>query len=58
MNNKIIAIADRILQNAAAVRFGQVSATMRIHDGRIVDVTHTVTESTKQGGKNETYINF
>ena len=49
---RIAALADRLLMNAAAVKYGSVSVTLRLHEGRIVDVTHSVTEQTKEA-KNE-----
>jgi hypothetical protein len=46
---RIDTITERLLQNAAAVRYGSVSVSLRLHEGRIVDVTHAVTEQTKEG---------
>ena len=51
-STRIAALADRLLMNAAAVKYGSVSVTLRLHEGRIVDVTHSVTEQTKEA-KNE-----
>ena len=48
----IAAIAERLAMDAAEVTYGSVSATLRLHKGRIVDVTHSVTFITK-GAKNE-----
>ena len=42
------AIAGKLVETAGKVRFGSVSVNLKIHDGRIVDVTHTVTESTRE----------
>jgi hypothetical protein len=33
---------------AEKIRYGSVSATLRIHDGRVVDVTHSTTQSTRE----------
>lgn len=47
-------IAGRLVKTAGNVRFGSVSVNLKIHDGRIVDITHSVTESTReQKGGNE-----
>jgi len=40
-------IAERLLESAGRVRYGSVSVTLKIHNGRIVDVTHTETRSTR-----------
>jgi hypothetical protein len=42
------AIVERLTENAAGIRYGTVAVALRIHDGRVVDVTHTTTESTKE----------
>ena len=44
-NQKAEAIAGRLVETAGKIRYGSVSVILKIHDGRIVDVTHTVTES-------------
>ena len=48
--SKAEAIVARLLTNAAGVKFGSVSVTVKIHSGRVMDVTHTVTESVKESG--------
>jgi hypothetical protein len=51
----IINIVERICENAAKIRYGSVSATLKIHDGRVIDVTHSTTESKREQEKqNET----
>jgi hypothetical protein len=45
---KAAAIVDRLVSAACKVRFGSAAVILKIHDGRIVDVTHTVTESTRE----------
>ncbi|MDR2923491.1 MAG: DUF2292 domain-containing protein [Treponema sp.] len=45
---EITNIAERIWENAVKIRYGSVSATLKIHDGRVVDVTHSTTESTRE----------
>jgi hypothetical protein len=44
----IIKIAERICENATKIRYGSVSATLKIHNGRVIDVTHSTTESTRE----------
>ena len=44
----IINIADRLCENAEKIRYGSVSAMLKIHDGLVVDVTHSTTESTRE----------
>jgi hypothetical protein len=51
--SKAEAIVARLLANAAGIKYGNVSVTAKIHDGRIVDVTHTVTESMKEAETKE-----
>ncbi|MDR0759880.1 MAG: hypothetical protein LBF74_07185 [Treponema sp.] len=46
-------IAGRLVDMANHIRFGCVSVNLKIHDGRIVDVTHTVTESTRDSDLRE-----
>jgi hypothetical protein len=50
-NKDIINIAERIYENVAKIRYGSVSATLKIHNGRVVDVTHSTTESTREQEK-------
>lgn len=45
---RIIIIAERLCDNATKIRYGSVSATLNIHNGRVVDVTHSTTESTRE----------
>jgi hypothetical protein len=37
---------SRIVQNLQSVAYGEVSATWKIHNSRIVSITHSVTETT------------
>jgi hypothetical protein len=48
---KVINIAERLCENAETIRYGSVSATLKIHNGRIVDVTHSTTESKREQEK-------
>jgi len=50
---KIINIAGRLCENATKIRYGSVSATLTIHDGRVVTVTHSTTESKREKAENE-----
>jgi hypothetical protein len=34
--------------NLQSIRYGSVSVVLKVHNGRVVDVTHTVTESTRE----------
>ena len=49
----ITKIAERICENAAKISYGSVSATLKIHSGRVVDVTHSTTESKREQEKPE-----
>jgi hypothetical protein len=51
--SKAEAITSRLLSNVAGLQYGSVSVTIKIHNGRIMDVTHTVTESMKETGTKE-----
>jgi hypothetical protein len=51
--SKAEAIVARLLPNVAGLQYGSVSVTAKVHDGRIMDVTHTVTESMKEAGTKE-----
>ena len=46
-------IVSRLLEAAGNVRYGTAGVEFRIHNGRIVDVTHTVTESMRENGQPE-----
>ena len=41
---KTASLIERLAQNIAKIRYGTVSVTLKIHDGRVVDITHSVTE--------------
>ena len=42
-----------IKDNLEKVKYGEVSLTLRIHDGRVVSVTNSVTENTITKGGNQ-----
>lgn len=47
-SDKIEAISRRLIENASTIRYGSVAVDLRIHDGRVVDVTHRVTETLRE----------
>jgi hypothetical protein len=49
----IISIAERLCENAKKIHYGSVSATLKIHNGRVIDVTHSTTESTREKGESK-----
>jgi len=46
--SKAEAMVTRLLTNAAGVRYGTVSVSAKMHDGRVVEVTFSTTENTKE----------
>jgi hypothetical protein len=47
MGERTKAVLDQLFENAMKVKYGEVSVTLKIHDGRVAAVTHTTTESTR-----------
>jgi hypothetical protein len=45
---KTESIVNRLLEAVSNISYGSAGVTLRIHDGRIVDVTHVTTESMRQ----------
>ena len=41
-------IVAQLLANAAALRYGSVSVSAKLHDGRVVSVSYTTTEHTRE----------
>jgi len=41
-------IVAQLLTNAAGLRYGSVSVTAKLHDGRVVSVSYITTEQTKE----------
>jgi len=41
-------IVTRLLANAADLKYGSVSVTAKVHDGRVVETVYAVTESTRE----------
>ena len=46
--SKAEAIVTRLLSNAAGLQYGSVSVTAKIHNGRVVEVAYSTTESTRE----------
>ena len=46
--SKAEAIVNQLLTNTAGLRYGYVNVTVKLHDGRIVNVTHSKTEHTRE----------
>jgi len=46
--SKAEAIVARLLVNAAGLKFGAVSVTAKIHNGRIMDITYSTTENMRE----------
>jgi hypothetical protein len=46
-------IVDRLLDNTSKIKYGQISVSLRIHSGRLVDVIYTITESMRDTGAKE-----
>jgi len=57
--SKAEAIIARLLANAAGLRYGSVSVTAKVHDGRVVEVAYATTENTRgePQGKAEAVLN-
>ena len=47
---KAQAIVAQLLTNAAALRYGTVAVSVKLHDGRVVSVSYTTTEQTLEPG--------
>ena len=50
--SKAEAIVTRLLANAADLKYGSVSVTAKVHDGRVVEVVYATTESTREAESN------
>ena len=46
--SKAEAIVAQLLTNAAGLRYGTVSVSAKLHDGRVVEVSYTKTEQTRE----------
>jgi hypothetical protein len=47
-NEFCAAIVAQLLSNAAGLRYGSVSVSLKLHDGRVVEVTYSKTELNKE----------
>ena len=45
--SKAEAMVARLLTNAADLKYGSVSVTAKVHDGRVVEVLYATTETTR-----------
>ena len=50
--SKAEAIVAQLLANAAGLRYGTVSVSAKLHDGRVVEVSYSKTEQTREPKKN------
>jgi len=46
--SKAEAIVVQLLTNAAGLRYGSVSVSAKLHDGRVVEVSYLKTEQTRE----------
>jgi hypothetical protein len=46
-------VTNRLFENVSRLKYGQVAVSLRVHSGRIVDVTYTITESMRETGTKE-----
>ena len=46
--SKAEAIIAQFLANAAGLRYGSVSVSAKLHDGRVVEVSYSKTEQTRE----------
>jgi hypothetical protein len=46
--DKTEAIVAQLLANAAGLRYGSVSVSAKLHDGRVVEVAYSKTEQTRE----------
>jgi hypothetical protein len=54
IRQKAEGIVSRLLETAGNIRYGAAGVEFKIHNGRVVDVIHTVTESMRESGLPET----
>jgi hypothetical protein len=45
---KAEAIVARLLANAAGLKYGVVTVSAKLHDGRVVEIAYSTTENTKE----------
>jgi hypothetical protein len=50
-NEQIInTVVIRLVENAGKIQYGNVSATLTIHEGRVVSICHEVKETVREKG--------
>jgi hypothetical protein len=50
--SKAEVIVARLLSNAADLKYGSVSVTAKVHDGRVVEVLYATTENMRETENN------
>ena len=51
--SKAEGVVTRLMLNAANLKFGAVSVTLKVHDGRVTEVLYAITENTRESESNE-----
>jgi hypothetical protein len=51
--SKAEAMVTQLLTNAAGLRYGSVSVSVKLHDGRVVQVLYTTTENMKDASQKD-----
>ena len=46
--SKAESMVTRLLTNAADLKYGSVSVTAKVHDGRVVEVNYSTTETMRE----------
>jgi len=46
--SKIEEIISKLLANAAGLKYGNAGVSLKLHDGRVVEVAYTTAEQTKE----------
>jgi len=52
--SKTEAIVTHLMSNAEGLKYGSVSVTAKVHNGRVVEVVFSTTESTRETETKET----
>jgi len=50
--SKAEGIVARLLTNAAYLKYGSVSVTAKVYDGRVVEILYATTENTREAETN------
>jgi hypothetical protein len=48
VNPQLETAMSKVLDNLKAVKYGEVSVSLKIHDGRVVSVIHSVTQTVRE----------